>query len=281
MCTVVAMTTPQRTPALRLVLVRRVSTAGQAVDGYGLDAQEADCRKWARAVGGIRIVHMVTDGDAKSGRSGTTTLDERQGLMDAVQWIADGRADGILAPNLDRLARELTVQEAVLSYVWALGGRVFTADHGEHLEDDADDPMRTAMRQMRGVFHQLDRGLIVKRLREGRTAKGAKGGYAYGAPRFGQRVEDGELVDDESEKPIEDTIRQWADDEGLGPRPICARLNERGIPSKRGGKWHPTTVARILSPEAREKARQQSAAARAARKEEQRRARAARLLAQH
>lgn len=277
------MTTP-RTPALRLVLVRRVSTAGQAVDGYGLDAQEKDCRKWAKASTAaglpVRIVHMVTDGDGKGGKSGTTLLDERPGLMDAVEWIAEGRADGILAPNLDRLARELTVQEAVLSYVWALAGRVFTADHGEHLEDDASDPMRTAMRQMRGVFHQLDRGLIIKRLTEGRAAKGSKGGYAYGAPRFGQRTVDGELTDDERENEIAEQFERWRDEEQLSIRAICARANAEGLLSKRGGKWHPTTVARLLSPEAREKARQQSAAARAARKEQQRRERAARLLAQ-
>ncbi|MEU7723104.1 recombinase family protein [Streptomyces tibetensis] len=65
----------------------------------------------------MRIVHMVTDGDGKAGKSGTTLLDERPGLMEAVEWIAEGKADGILAPNLDRLARELTVQETVLSYV--------------------------------------------------------------------------------------------------------------------------------------------------------------------
>lgn len=273
------MTTP-RTPALRLVLVRRVSTSAQAVDGYGLDAQEKDCRKWAKATGGIRIVHMVTDGDGKGGKSGASTLDERPGLMDAVAWIADGRADGILAPNLDRLARELTVQEAVLSYVWALAGRVFTADHGEHLEDDASDPMRTAMRQMRGVFHQLDRGLIVKRLTEGRTAKGSKGGYAYGAPQYGQRTEDKTLTEDEQETAVLEQMRTWQV-EGASIRTICARLNEQGVPSKRGGKWHPTTVSRLLSPDARETARQQSAAARAARKEQQRRDRAARLLKQH
>ncbi|MEV5347218.1 recombinase family protein [Streptomyces achromogenes] len=275
------MTTP-RTPALRLVLVRRVSTAGQAVDGYGLHAQEADCRKWTKGqtTPRVRIVHMVTDGDGKGGKSGTTLLDERPGLMEAVEWIAEGRADGILAPNLDRLARELTVQEAVLSYVWALGGRVFTADHGEHLEDDASDPMRTAMRQMRGVFHQLDRGLIIKRLTEGRAAKGERGGYAYGAPRFGQRVEDGELTDDERENAIAETFERWRDDEGLSIRAICSRANEQGLLSKRGGRWHPTTVQRLLSPEAREKARQQSSRARAERKEQQRRERAARLLAQ-
>ncbi len=273
--------TKPHAPALRLVLVRRVSTSAQAVDGYGLDAQEKDCRKWAKATGGIRIVHMVTDGDGKGGKSGTSTLDERPGLMDAVAWISDGRADGILAPNLDRLARELTVQEAVLSYVWALAGRVFTADHGEHLEDDASDPMRTAMRQMRGVFHQLDRGLIVKRLTEGRTAKGEKGGYAYGAPRYGQQSVDKTLTPDELEEQHVQQMERWRDEEGLSIRAITARLNEQGIPSKRGGRWHPTTVARLLSPDAREKARQQSAAARAARKEQQRRERAARLLSQH
>lgn len=275
------MTTP-RIPTLRLVLVRRVSTAGQAVDGYGLDAQEADGRKWAKgqSTPKVRIVHMVTDGDGKAGKSGTTLLDERPGLMEAVEWIAEDRADGILAPNLDRLARELTVQEAVLSYVWALGGQVFTADHGEHLEDDASDPMRTAMRQMRGVFHQLDRGLIIKRLTEGRQAKGERGGYAYGAPRFGQRAVDKELTDDERENSIAEQMERWRDEEGLSIRAICARANTEGLPSKRGGKWHPTTVARLLSPEAREKARQQSAAARATRKEQQRRERAARLLQQ-
>lgn len=274
--------TEPRIPALRLVLARRVSTAGQAVDGYGLDAQEADGRKWAKLQTSprVRIVHVVTDGDSKAGKSGTTLIDERPGLMDALQWIADNRADGILAPNLDRLARELTVQEAVLSYVWAIGGRVFTADHGEHLEDDASDPMRTAMRQMRGVFHQLDRGLIIKRLTEGRAAKGAKGGYAYGSPRFGQRAMDNELTVDEQENAIAEQMERWRDNEGLSIRAICNRANAEGLPSKRGGKWHPTTVARVLSPAAREKARQQSAKARAERKEQQRRERAARLLAQ-
>ncbi|MCW2903593.1 MAG: hypothetical protein JWO67_5858, partial [Streptosporangiaceae bacterium] len=160
-------------------------------------------------------------------------------------------------------------------------GRVFTADHGEHLEDDASDPMRTAMRQMRGVFHQLDRGLIVKRLTEGRGAKGGKGGYAYGAPRYGQRAEDNELTADEKENAVVEDMERWRDEEGLSIRAIVARLNERQIPSKCGGKWHPTTVSRLLSPEAREKARQQSAQARIARKEQQRRDRAARLLHQH
>ncbi|MEU3430559.1 recombinase family protein [Streptomyces gardneri] len=264
-------------PRLRLIVALRVSTAGQAVDGYGLPAQERDCRRW-NAGAGHRIVHVVADGDEKGGKTGKSTIDEREGLMEAMEWIADGRADGILAPNLDRLARELTVQEAVLAYAWALGGRVFTADHGEHMEDDEDDPMRTAMRQMRGVFHQLDRGLIRKRLRDGRTTKGEQGGYAYGAPRFGQQAVGGELVDLDPEKDIEDLILKWHDEEGLGARAISRRLNEQQKPAKRGGKWHPTTVARIIDPAVREAARVRSAFDRAQKKAETRRTRASKIL---
>ncbi|MGW3491518.1 recombinase family protein [Streptomyces sp. NRRL F-5630] len=271
------MVNPTPRARLRLIIALRVSTAGQAVDGYGLPAQERDCRKW-NTLAGHRIVHVVADGDEKGGRTGKSTIDERTGLMDAMEWIADGRADGILAPNLDRLARELTVQEAVLAYTWALGGRVFTADHGEHLEDDEDDPMRTAMRQMRGVFHQLDRGLIRKRLRDGRATKGEQGGYAFGAPPFGKQAVDNELVDLDPEKEVEDLILQWHDEEGLGARAICRRLNEQGKSSKRGGKWHPTTVARIIDPAAREANRVRSAFDRAQKKEETRRTRASKIL---
>ncbi|MFJ8495813.1 recombinase family protein [Streptomyces sp. NPDC094038] len=246
------------------------------MDGYGLPAQERDCRTWnASPAGGRHIVRVVTDGDEKAGQTGKSTVDERDGLMEAMEWIADVRADDILAPNLDRLARELTAQEAVLAYTWALGGRVFTADHGKHLEDD---PMRTAMRQMRGVFHQLDRGLIPKRLRDGRTTKGEKGGYAYGAPQFGQQVVDKELVDLDDEKEIEDLVVRWHEEEGLGPRPICRRLNEPEVSSKRGGRWHPITVARVLDPAAREANRQRSERDRARRKEETRRTRASKIL---
>ncbi|WP_406502327.1 hypothetical protein [Streptomyces sp. NBC_01602] len=43
---------------------------------------------------------------------------------------------GIVAPNLDRLARELVVQEAALAQCWKHGGRAFMADQGEILPDD-------------------------------------------------------------------------------------------------------------------------------------------------
>lgn len=34
---------------------------------------------------------------------------------------------------------------------------------------------------------------------------------------------------------------------GVGPRPMARALNDQSIPSKRGGKWHPSTVQSVLT----------------------------------
>ncbi|MEU1868436.1 recombinase family protein [Streptomyces gardneri] len=65
---------------------------------------------------------------------------------------------------------------------------------------------------------------------------------------------------------------------GLGARAICRRLNDEGWPSKRGGKWHATTVARIIDPAAREANRVRSAFDREQKKAETRRTRASKIL---
>jgi hypothetical protein len=49
----------------------------------------------------------------------------------------------------------------VLAQTWKYGGLALTADQGEILPDEP-------MRQMMGVFAQLDRGMTVARLRRSR-----------------------------------------------------------------------------------------------------------------
>jgi DNA invertase Pin-like site-specific DNA recombinase len=85
---------------------------------------------------------------------------DRPGLADALSMIESGEVSVLLVPRLDRLARKLTIQEAALAHVWKHGGRVMACDQGEIGRDDPDDPMRTAMRQMVGVFGQLERAMI-------------------------------------------------------------------------------------------------------------------------
>jgi DNA invertase Pin-like site-specific DNA recombinase len=220
----------------------RVSTNGQ-VDKYGLPAQETDIRAFAKRHG-HRIVRIETD----AGLTGTLSEDGRPALLAALKSIRDGQAEGILIPSLNRLARLLTVQEAILAQVWKLGGKVFAADTGEITPDDPDDPMRTAMRQMAGVFAQLDRAMLVKRMRNGRAEKAKRGGYAgYGSPAYGQSAQDGELVTNDEEQETVNVIMNLHH-LGLSLRNIALHLNsEDDMKPKRGGLWHPQTVARVIA----------------------------------
>ena len=240
---------------LKLVAYIRVSTEAQ-VDGFGLEAQIEAIQRWAKARG-HRVVQVCRD----EGVSGTTDAFDREGLSCAIQGIEHDQADGVVVARLDRLARHLTVQEAVLAHLWHRGAQVFCADSGEVLPDDQEDPMRTAMRQMAGVFSQLDRAMIAKRLRDGRRVKAARGGYVAGSPPYGFRAEGGELVAVPAEQA---TLRRMVRlrKAGASLRSIADTLNAEGVTAKRGGPWAATTVSRAIDPAARERARQGAAKAR-------------------
>ena len=77
------------------------------------------------------------------------------------------------------------MQEATLALVWQHGARVFAVDTGEAHRDDSDDPMRTAIRQVMGVFAELDRKMVARRLRDGRAARATAGRKAIGDYPFG------------------------------------------------------------------------------------------------
>lgn len=225
---------------MKLAAYLRVSSETQ-LDGLGLEVQETGISSWAGATG-----HEVVAWYRDEGVSGSNGIDTRRGLYDALNLVRDGAAAGLVVYRLDRLARLLTVQESTLAAVWALGGSVFSVDHGEILRDDPDDPMRTALRQMIGVFAQLERGMIVSRLRSGRRQKHLGGGYAgYGSPPFGYRAEAGELVPIPHQQAVVTEISRLRA-EGLSLSAVAAALNAAGHSTKRGSRWSAEQVRRVL-----------------------------------
>jgi DNA invertase Pin-like site-specific DNA recombinase len=221
----------------------RVSSTTQ-LDGYGLAAQEADIRKAAKAHG-LKLTQVFRD----EGVSGSLEAALRPGLAEALARVESGDANVLLVPRLDRLARRLTIQEAALAQVWRHGGLMIAADHGEVARDDPDDPMRTAMRQMMGVFAQLERSMIVARLRRGREMKRATGGYAAGRPRYGYRADGGSLVPvPEEQRAI--TLARRLRKRGLSYRQLADRLEAEGLLPRSGGRWHPAMVSRLMKSDA-------------------------------
>jgi DNA invertase Pin-like site-specific DNA recombinase len=224
-----------------LVSYLRVSSGSQ-VDGFGLPVQRRAVQGWAKR-NGHRIVDEVID----AGVSGALAATDRPGLSAVLDQLRPPpRARGLVVARLDRLARSLTVQEAVLAIIWKAGGAVFTADGGLVDQDDADDPMRTAIRQVQGVFAQLERSLVAKRMRDGRRLKAEQGAHAVGQHPFGQRSggpgRDGVVHDDE--RAVVERIVQLRS-EGASYRSICAVLDAEGLRPRRAASWSPMVVRRI------------------------------------
>lgn len=227
---------------MRLVAYLRVSTAGQ-LDGYGFDVQREHITKWAKA-NGHKVIAWTED--AVTGKADAA---DRPGLLEALQMVRrPPEAEGIVVGKLDRLARQLTTQEAVLALVWREGGRVFTAEDGEVLRDDPDDPMRTAIRQVQGVFAELDRKTVVKRLRDGRKAKAADGKHAVGAYAFGtQGVGKGRERDAGEHADEQKAVKRIVElrTGGASYREICAALDAEKLKPRRATAWQPGAVRNV------------------------------------
>lgn len=224
-------------------LYTRVSTTGQ-VDGESLPDQERNGRAWAEANGNA-VVAIYSD----AGLSGALPVTERPGLAEALEAVETGVIDGLVMRDLDRLARSVTVQEAVLAQVWLTPGASVFTFHGEVPRDDPDDPMRTAMRAMAGVFAGLERRVIVKRLRDGRRAKARKGEHANGPAPYGWTSRDGQLFPVPGELAVLDEMRRLRAT-GAKQADVAAALNAAGHRARSGGPWTQPVVSRILARDA-------------------------------
>lgn len=221
----------------------RVSTEAQAEQGLGLDVQRQSVGAWAKSTG-----HKLSSILVEHGVSGAKELEQRPSLIEAFELLRQRRVSGIVVMRLDRLARDLILQEQLLAEVRRLGGTTYSTSAGEqgYLEDDPSDPSRKLIRQVLGAVSEYERSMIALRLASGRARKAQLGGYAYGAPPFGTRAEQGALVPDEVELSAVDLILEM-NSQGASLRAIAAALDAAGHRPKRGAVWHPQTIARIAA----------------------------------
>ena len=101
----------------------------------------------------------------------------------------------------------------------------------------ANDPSRTAFRQMMGVFAQYDKSMIVMKLKGSRMRKKAQTGRCEGRKPFGHYEGEGAAMDRMK------SLRA----EGLGFDRIAAKLNDEGVPTRTAKPWHGVVINRILT----------------------------------
>ncbi len=221
----------------------RVSTDQQAESGLGLEAQEKAIKDYAKKHGHT-ISHIFRD----EGISGAAQLDERTGLMDALNNLQKG--DILLVAKRDRLARKGAVNEddnmaLIQMAVNKKKARIVSAA-GEGTEGDQDDPMSYMMRGMTDLFAGFERLLIKSRTKAALQAKKSRGERVGHIP-FGYKLaEDGiHLEVDELEQGILIQMRDLRA-EGLSIRDIAKELNNRGAFNRGNSTWNHASAHRIL-----------------------------------
>ena len=226
---------------MRYVIYLRVRTDLQAEQGHGLASQEETCRAWLRAHR-KRLVGVYTD----AGRSGADDLATRPGLASAAAQLASGKADGILVYRLDRLARDVVLQEQLLAELHRMGKELRSCSPTEDdaLQHDPDDPTRELVRRILGSIATYERQMFRLRLRAGKAQKKAEGGYIGGSPPYGWTAARGQLVPVPDEQKVIRLMCRLIDS-GVSYRGVVAELTRRGI-EPRGKMWRPNTVHDIV-----------------------------------
>ena len=220
---------------MKLCAYLRTSTDSQE---EGLETQRAEIRAWAKREG-----HTIAGWYVDEGKSGSNGLETRVGLADALAQKLP-----LVVYKLDRLARDLVIQETILGQAKRDGIRIYSTLSTEdaYLEDDPKDPTRKLIRQVLGAVADYERAMIRLRMAAGANRKKANGGYAGGGIPFGYRTEGQELVPNEAERKALRRMKQLQA-EGWSLREIAKDLDRKGLVPRKGQNWHPESVKRILT----------------------------------
>jgi DNA invertase Pin-like site-specific DNA recombinase len=230
---------------VRVVGYIRVSSKNRGQQGDRRPPPAGPTRSGPKAEG-----HKVVGVYVDEGVSGANGLEERVGLPEAMRAVEDGHADGLVVRELDRLHRDLMVQENVFADLWRLRPevQVYSTKAGEQqncVRDDPEDPSRRFVRHILGAAADYVRAQTVARMAAGKRRKRAAGGFVGGVPPFGWRSQDRELVEDPAEQATLARIRELRG-QGSSLRAIGTTLEAEGHRPRRGQHWAPNVLARIL-----------------------------------
>jgi len=216
----------------------RVSTTEQATEGVSLASQEERIRAYC-TMAGLELVAVIRD----EGVSASKELATRPGGEELVKMINARGIKNIVALKLDRLFRD-AADCLNQTKAWDTAGIAL------HLIDMGGTTINTGTAMgrffitMAAGFAELERNMIAERTSAALAHKKAHR-EAYSPTPLGYNREGNSLVANEQEQETVSKIKAWHK-EGLSLREIAGRLNDAGVPTKKGGTWYASTINNIL-----------------------------------
>jgi DNA invertase Pin-like site-specific DNA recombinase len=173
--------------------------------------------------------------------SGGAPLEERPGLLAALEDVRVRSAGVLVVARRDRLARDVLTAALVERLCDREGARVLTADG----TGNGEGPEAALLRSLLDAFAQYERALIRARTRAALAVKKARGERTGGVP-MGHAVDGaGRLAVDVREAAAVARARELRG-EGRTLREIAATLSAEGH-RPRGTRWHIETLSRIVA----------------------------------
>lgn len=219
-----------KTPVVGYV---RCSTEEQG-ERYGPGAQRAAIQDYCKRER-LRLVRVFED----IGVSRATPLEDREGLLAALDFVSSDDAAAVVVARHDRFGE--SAEAIVAERAFRDAGAGVLCVQGVN----GDDPVVDYLREQMYALAKLERRLIVARMMAGKRAK-AEAGHAYafgGRPPLGYEGRDGQL----HPKPDELEVVRWifarVARDGWSIRRVAEALTREGT---LGRRWHATQVARIL-----------------------------------
>lgn len=208
----------------------RVSGASQ-IDGDGFPRQRA-------AIDAYCVAHdmELVDVFEERGVSGTMDLDQRPALQSLYIRLEETGITHIIVEKLDRVARDLLVQETIMGDLKRKGIELISTAEPDLC---GNDPSRVLIRQIFGALAQWDRAMINMRMNSARKRIRDAGGKAEGVYPYGEDPKRTE------EAPVLAEMRSMRQS-GLTYEQIAVALNISGRRGREGGVWQMATVGKIL-----------------------------------
>ena len=218
----------------RVILYPRVSTKGQAEDGYSLEFQKEKMLAYCKAMD-YAVVGIYSD----NGYSGSNL--ERPGIRRIIDEAPQGKFDAVIVYKLDRLSRSQKHTMYMLEDVFIPNDIAFISMSEAF---DTSTQFGIAMVGILSVFAQLERENIKSRTFDGRKGRAKEGKWHGGSTDpIGYDYIDGELVINEKEAVQVRMVYEYFA-AGLTITEISRRMN--GFTTKHGDWHHPGTIANVL-----------------------------------
>ncbi len=213
----------------------RVSTIEQALEGYSVEFQEDEIRRYCDYKG-LQLIAIFSD-EGFSGKN--TDRDGFQKMMDYIRNDNSNEIEYLITYRLSRLARNSKDLIETIDVLRDNGVDTYFVKDAV----DTSTPQGRFMTQILAACAEMERHTILENSYNGMFKK-AQNGLWTGGSIYGYTANNGLKINPEQAEIVKEIFKSFANGKGL--KSIALMLNNRGIKTIREKAWDISGIANIL-----------------------------------